>query len=130
MSKGMKLNNPGNIRTSRVIYVGENVSLSLEFKSFKTLDYGIRALLSLLSHYIRHDKLTTIKAIITKYAPENDGNNTKIYIQNVSIWTGFRSDQPLAYERDTIIKLAYAIIKQEQSIEIKYETMIKLWDTL
>lgn len=130
MSIGMNLNNPGNIRTSKIIYFGEDGKDRFGLKSFKTLDYGIRALLSLLTHYIRHDKLTTIKAIITKYAPENDGNNTKIYIQNVSIWTGFRSDQPLAYERDTIIKLAYAIIKQEQSIEIKSETMIKLWDTL
>jgi hypothetical protein len=130
MSIGMNLNNPGNIRTSKIIYFGEDGKDRFGLKSFKTLDYGIRALLSLLTHYIRHDKLTTIKAIITKYAPEKDGNNTKIYIQNVSIWTGFRSDQPLVYERDTIIKLAYAIIKQEQSIEIKSETMIKLWDTL
>ena len=73
MSRGLKNNNPGNIRRSRVRYVGEvSPSADAEFKQFESVAYGYRAMFVLLDSYRRRYSLNTIRQMINRYAPPTE----------------------------------------------------------
>lgn len=75
MSRGLRNNNPGNIRRSRVRYQGEvRPSRDADFKEFETMAYGYRAMFVLLDTYSSRYGLHTIRSMLNRYAPpeEND----------------------------------------------------------
>jgi hypothetical protein len=81
----LSINNPGNIRTSYVFYRGEiRPSSNSSFKQFDTIVHGYRAIFELLHHYILID-YCTISAIISRYAPSSDHNDTNAYISLVCV---------------------------------------------
>lgn len=86
VTRGLRNNNPFNIR-----YVKENLwkgkvpdekKRDSDFEEFISLPYGIRAGYLLLRKYI-HDGDDTIRKIITRWAPPEDGNNTIAYIDYI-----------------------------------------------
>jgi hypothetical protein len=88
------VNNPGNIRNSGgVKFLGENSMPGDTFKSFKTLDYGIRAMYVILNSYYSKYGLNTISDIINRWAPPSDNNPTTAYVGYVADKTGI---DPLA----------------------------------
>ncbi len=93
--RGIRNNNPGNIRRSADPWQGlaENQS-DIEFFTFKNPVYGIRAIARLLISYQDKYKLRTIRQIISRWAPPKE-NNTESYIQSVASRTRFHPDQPL-----------------------------------
>lgn len=104
MSRGLKNNNPGNIRRSRVRYVGEvSPSADAEFKQFESVAYGYRAMFVLLDSYRRRYSLNTIRQMINRYAPPTE-NFTEGYIRFVAQRTGIRPDEVLdtRSERDMV----------------------------
>jgi hypothetical protein len=104
MSRGLKNNNPGNIRRSRVRYVGEvSPSTDAEFKQFESVAYGYRAMFVLLDSYRRRYSLNTIRQMINRYAPPTE-NFTEGYIRFVAHRTGIRPDEALdtRSERDMV----------------------------
>lgn len=104
MSRGLKNNNPGNIRRSRVRYVGEvSPSADAEFKQFESVAYGYRAMFVLLDSYRRRYSLNTIRQMINRYAPPTE-NFTEGYIRFVAQRTGIRPDEALdtRSERDMV----------------------------
>lgn len=95
MSRGLRNNNPGNIRRSKVRYLGEvTPSRDAEFKEFQTMAYGYRAMFVLLDSYRRRYGLNTIRTMINRYAPSSE-NFTKGYIRFVSTSTGVSPDEVL-----------------------------------
>ena len=95
MSRGLRNCNPGNIRRSRVRYVGEVVpSRDIEFKEFESMAYGYRAMFVLLDTYRRRYGLNTIRMMLNRYAPPEE-NFTEAYIRIVSQRTGIAPDQRL-----------------------------------
>lgn len=85
MSRGLRNNNPGNIRLSGTTYQGEVVpSQDKAFKQFKSMAYGYRAMFMLLYTYQKKYGLKTIRQMISRYAPPQDGNNTENYISIVA----------------------------------------------
>ena len=109
-------NNPGNIRNSKTTkWTGENTPAKQKggFESFKSMEYGVRALGKNLITYQQKYKLSTISEIITKWAPPKE-NNTALYIQNVSKWTGIKADTKLNLsDRATLKRIIVAIIRME-----------------
>jgi hypothetical protein len=96
--------NPGNLRIP---------GSTTGFQTFANDNDGIKALAHQLSLYERRDHLTTIRGIISKYAPGNE-NNTAAYIANVSKRTGMGADQQIDPANvDQMVKLVLAITKQE-----------------
>jgi len=75
-------NNPLNIRKSNDTFLGEYVS-DLPFKEFDTMDHGIRAAMVIIRNYVLLHKCKTVSAIINRWAPPSDHNNTKNYIDFV-----------------------------------------------
>ena len=75
-TRGMRNNNPGNIRQTSIKWLGEEdystpgvTDDDPSFEEFDTMEYGIRALGRLLRNYQRLYGLETIHQIINRYAP-------------------------------------------------------------
>ncbi len=73
MSRGLDNRNPGNIRRSRVRYKGEvHPSSDPEFKQFRSLEWGYRAVFVVLHTYrVRHG-LDTVAQMIARWAPPSE----------------------------------------------------------
>ena len=113
-SRGIRNNNPGNLRCSKDPWQGlaENQT-DEEFFVFKTQIYGIRALARTLIAYQDEHGLRTIGKIINRWAPANE-NNTAAYIEAVSDETCFAADKPLdMHSYDDLKPLVLAIINHE-----------------
>ena len=113
-SRGIRNNNPGNLRRSKDPWQGlaEN-QIDEEFFVFKTPIYGIRALARTLIAYQDEHGLRTIGKIINRWAPANE-NDTAAYIEAVSDETCFGADNPLdMHSYDDLKPLVLAIIKHE-----------------
>lgn len=83
MSRGLRNNNPGNIRHDRDKWQGEIVpSQDKSFKQFISMAYGYRALIKLLQNYRKLHNRQTIAEFINRYAPPCE-NNTSGYITRV-----------------------------------------------
>ena len=78
-SRGIRNCNPGNIRINSESFVGEvKPSIDADFKTFKSITYGVRAIMRILLTYYRKYNCDTVAKVINRYASiEND---TKSYI--------------------------------------------------
>ena len=92
MSRGLRNCNPGNIRQSRSNFKGEvRPSRDSAFKQFESMAYGYRAMFVLLNSYHKRYGLTTIREMISRWAPPSE-NFTEGYIRFVSERTGIAAD--------------------------------------
>lgn len=92
-TRGYRLNNPSNIRLSYSRWLGlADVQTDNNFCSFVNIEYGIRALIVLLSTYYMRYHLTSVREIISRFAPPSDGNKTDLYIKYVSDVVGIAYD--------------------------------------
>lgn len=101
MSRGLRNNNPGNIRHDGTCWQGERVpSTDRAFKQFTSMAYGYRAMFKLLTNYARLHGCQTIRKIISRWAPPSE-NDTAAYIATVSRLTGIAPDQTSTSPRTT-----------------------------
>ncbi|MDR0967520.1 MAG: hypothetical protein LBL75_01665 [Rickettsiales bacterium] len=112
--RGIRNNNPGNIRYNGIAWQGlANPPSDGEFCIFREAHFGIRALAKLLRNYNKYYGLRTISGIIRRYAPDTE-NNTDAYIASVSrsmaVDAHFQMDLD---NTDTMLELVKAIIKHE-----------------
>ena len=111
--RGLRNNNPGNIRLSKTQYKGEIPSTDKSFKQFSDIRYGYRAIFCLLRYYQMTYHDDTIRKIINRYAPAIE-NNTQAYIQHVCNLSGLQADERItaANERDMIAKIGRASCRE------------------
>lgn len=107
--RGIRNNNPLNIRIGNV-WMGEVMCpTDLEFEQFMSMEYGIRAAFVILRRYIRHYHLDTVQQIVSRWAPRSE-NQTDSYIATVCQQMGIEKDTPIKYEdRETMYKLVEAM---------------------
>ena len=123
-------NNPGNIRRNSDVFQGEKTSSDKEFKQFKSMAYGYRAIFNILSNYYRNYKLDTIRKIIGRWAPENE-NNTNAYIKAVSDYAGIPADDPINInDREQMIRIVAGMSKVENGREADMSDVIAGWNLL
>lgn len=104
MSRGLRNCNPGNIRQSRSNFKGEvRPSRDSAFKQFESMAYGYRAMFVLLNSYHKRYGLTTIREMISRWAPPSE-NFTEGYIRFVSERSGIDADAEVdsRSERDMV----------------------------
>ena len=104
MSRGLRNCNPGNIRQSRSNFKGEvRPSRDSAFKQFESMAYGYRAMFVLLNSYHKRYGLTTIREMISRWAPPSE-NFTEGYIRFVSERSGISADAQVdsRSERDMV----------------------------
>lgn len=115
LPRGIRNNNPGNIRISNNDWKGKvpkDLNTDKKFEQFIELKYGVRAMTVLMRNWIKKGTANTIEKIVNRYAPPNE-NKTADYIQLVSQWTGIPKDQQLDIDKETMKKLVLAIARKE-----------------
>nr|ELR5228770.1 hypothetical protein [Providencia rettgeri] len=109
---GVRNNNPGNIRKSKDVWVGQTGNDG-SFVTFATPAHGIRATGKNLLSYARQGYVTP-EQIITRWAPPEDNNDTEGYIKFVSDYLNIPRDTVLDLtDLDTLTRLSMAIMIQE-----------------
>lgn len=128
--RGLRNNNPGNIRKNSDVFQGEKTSSDKEFKQFKSMAYGYRAIFKILSNYYRNYKLDTIRKMIGRWAPENE-NNTDAYIKAVSDYAGIPADDPINInDREQMIRIVAGMSRVENGREADMSDVIAGWNLL
>lgn len=130
LPRGLRNNNPGNIRRNSDVFQGEvNPSRDKEFKQFKNMAYGYRAVFKILLNYYRIYRLTTIRKMIGRWAPENE-NNTSAYVSLVSKYAGIGPDDLISYDREQMIRIVAGMSKVENGREAEMTDVIAGWNLL
>lgn len=96
LPRGIRNNNPLNIRVGNA-WLGEvSQPTDTEFEQFVSLAYGLRAGFILLRRYIERYKLNTVSKIIRRWAPSVE-NDTRRYIERVCLMSGLHPDEELIF---------------------------------
>ena len=128
MSRGLRNCNPGNIRRSKVHYLGEvRPSQDSDFKQFDSMAYGYRAMFVLLDSYRRRYALNTLRQMLNRYAPPSE-NFTEGYIRFVSQKTGILPDEELntRSERD-MVPIISAMSEIENGVSADRSMVLEGW---
>lgn len=114
-ARGIRNNNPGNIRATTTLWRGEVASADEKsFEVFDTPEDGIRAMAVIIKRYQKTYGLHTLRQIITRWAPPNE-NDTASYIKNVSTYSGIDPDAEIT--DINLTELIAGMIKQENGIQ-------------
>jgi len=118
LPRGIRNNNPGNIRENRFVdfdWVGEAPDdFDPEFEEFLTPQAGIRAIARILKNYQSRHGINTVDGIITRWAPPSE-NDTAAYITAVVQQTRFGPNQQIVIANN-LFPLVSAIIQQENGM--------------
>jgi hypothetical protein len=122
LPRGIRNNNPGNLRLSKTVWRGQKSSLlaaDRDFAEFTAALYGLRALMkNLLTYYLKYD-LDTVECIINRFAPPHE-NDTDGYIRSVAKAGGFRRTEKINLtSKPVLVALARAIVLHENGLPPK-----------
>ena len=115
LPRGIRNHNPGNIERNRTPWQGMAADQSgdARFIVFSGPEWGLRALARVLRNYSRLHGHSTVRRIITRWAPPKE-NDTEAYIAQVSNALGVSPDAVLELSNpDVLAGLMEAIIRHE-----------------
>jgi hypothetical protein len=116
MTRGYRNNNPGNLRKTSTVWVGQVIPGSDDaFMQFTSMELGYRAIFVLLNGYINKG-YNTIEKIINRYAPTSE-NNTSAYVTRAVQISGISKDKVIDFASShDIVKIVAAISTVENGI--------------
>lgn len=116
-SRGIRNNNPGNIRKGTSRFQGEVFpSMDLEFKEFESAVWGYRAIFLLIKNYNTLYGINTLDGIIKRWAPPCE-NNTRHYLNVVAQRLKVHSTAHIDWsDREVMIPLVWSISKIENGV--------------
>lgn len=128
LPRGIRNNNPLNIRIGNV-WLGEVKNpTDPEFEQFISMRYGLRAAFVILRRYIRRYHRDTIQAIISSWAPSNE-NSTQNYINHVATRMRMSPMEPILYEdKETMVRLVGAMSFFENGVTIREDDISIAYD--
>lgn len=116
-SRGIRNNNPGNIRKSAKWQGLAADQTDPAFCVFSRPEYGIRALCRILRTYQRKHGLRDVRSIINRFAPPVE-NDTESYIYSVCLKLDVKPDTPIdLQETGIMLNMLKAIIKHENGVQ-------------
>lgn len=127
ISRGIRNNNPLNIRIGNT-WLGEvHNPTDSEFEQFMSVTYGLRAAFIILRRYIRRYKRNTIRLIIKTWAPASE-NDTQRYIKVVSQLSRIDPDDTIEYsDQKKMCAIVKAMAKHECGADLSDDTIIKAY---
>lgn len=131
MTRGLRNNNPGNIRLAAQTWQGEvRPSKDKSFCTFERVEYGYRALLKLLRNYRMKHNCKTVRDFIERWAPPVE-NHTEIYIREVCKRCGWTENYiPDVCNSEEMINFAEAISKMENGKDGDKDAIRRGWELL
>ena len=129
MSRGLRNNNPGNIRLGSFRYKGEKAKSSdAAFRQFESMEWGYRAMFVLLHTYAVKHACHTLREIINRYAPPTE-NFTEAYIRCVANATHLSPDEPIATtDGATMTAIVAAMSAVENGTKADMGTVWRGWE--
>lgn len=132
--RGLRNNNPGNIRNSDATdWKGEvkpSDKKDSAFEEFETMAHGYRALMKLLQNYRNIHKCQTIADFINRWAPRTE-NDTSAYINSVCCFMQVPTTYvPNIYDKATMCAFASAISLVENGVGAVAEEVESGWKML
>ena len=125
MSRGLRNNNPGNIRLGNFRYKGEKTKSSdSSFRQFEGMEWGYRAMFMLLHTYAKKWSCRTLRQMINRYAPPTE-NHTENYIRRVAYATHLSPDEEIS-TTDAAIMVAVVAAMSEVENGVKAD-MAEVW---
>lgn len=128
--RGIRNNNPGNIRKSPIQWQGEVVaSNDPAFECFLTPEHGLRAIARILLNYqrprVQSPPLHTIAQMIDRWAPPVE-NDTGAYVHAVASACGISPTEPveLAQNIPVLCDMVTAIVRHENGVQPYTQEMI------
>lgn len=127
LPRGIRNNNPLNIRIGNR-WEGESPHpTDTEFEQFVSMEYGVRAAFILLRRYIKRYHLRTIWDIISRWAPSTE-NNTNKYARFVSEKMGISVCDVLdCTNRFQMVNLVCAMAQYENGQQIDRELVERVY---
>lgn len=118
MTRGLRNNNPGNIRYDGTAWEGlANPPSDGVYCVFTDPKYGIRAMARILSNYVALDGVaSTVTDLISRWAPPSE-NNTPAYIADVDDQLGLTPGNDAIDFSTSLAPLAAAIIQHENGLQ-------------
>lgn len=122
--RGIRNNNPGNIRWSNDKWKGlvpKEEAKDKSFCVFRSPEYGIRAMARIIRNYTKYPgipnvgkpKIDTVREVIHRWAPPNE-NDTEAYVQSVAKKLGTQANAPIdVFDNAIMVILLKAIIAHE-----------------
>ena len=88
--RGLRNCNPLNIRRTADLWQGmAERQPDPDFYTFRSMAWGYRAAFIVLRTYHFKYGIRTVRGIVSRWAPPEDGNDTALYLRKVCILTGF-----------------------------------------
>lgn len=131
LSRGLRNNNPGNIRINSDHFQGEiKPSQDSAFKQFQSMEYGYRAMLKMLRNYKKNRGLKTLREWISRWAPASE-NHTEAYILYVAEFVGISADAEIdTSDRELMCRIAAGMSQIENGRKADISTIYRGWDLL
>ena len=116
--RGLRNNNPLNIiKNKNIDWKGQLCnSTDPTFVQFDTMAHGLRATLMLLRTYYNKHACTTLRMIISRWAPETE-NQVSAYINTVCKLTGWNADSHLPPMKKETKVVWFGIVLAMASVE-------------
>lgn len=132
--RGIRNNNPLNIRKSPNLWQGKVQSSDPDFETFSSLAYGIRAAFVCVRSYIKRFRslciTPTVSKIIERWAPSSE-NDTRAYITTVSRHSGniLMSDSEIRFEdKKNVVLLLWCMSFVENGVDIPFVEFEKAYE--
>lgn len=130
LPRGIRNNNPLNIRIGNT-WLGEVAHpTDYLFEQFVSMEYGVRAALVLIKRYMQRYNLTTPWAIISRWAPSSENNATK-YCRVVCERSGLGALVSFGFdEKEKVVALVCAMSFVENGIEIDADLVRQVYEKI
>lgn len=128
MTRGIRNNNPGNIRHDSSKWRGEIQGTDKAFKTFSLMEWGVRAMFHLLNNYKKLHQCDTLRKLINRWAPPTE-NQTDRYVAFVAHDAKISPDQMIdTTNPDVMIAVVRSMIKMENGVYIDEQDLKKGWE--
>lgn len=128
MTRGIRNNNPGNIRKDGEMWKGEVYGMDKDFKTFNSMQWGVRAMFHLLNNYRLLHGCDTLEKLINRWAPPVE-NDTQVYVSFVSERAGVpKSSRIMTTNKDVMIPIVRAMIRMENGTDVPESYITEGWD--
>lgn len=129
--RGLRNNNPGNLRITSIPWVGKlphSENTDGAFEQFRSLKWGIRAMILDVRSKIGKG-LDTIEKLLNVYAPKSE-NDTANYVRVVASRSGLALGHKLEASKEVLQRLVLAMIKVENGITLSSADFEAGWGVL
>ena len=129
MTRGLRNNNPGNIRLGSFKYRGEVArSSDRAFRQFESMAWGYRAMFVLLHTYALRYRCRTLRDYISRYAPPSE-NNTEAYIRRVAHATHLTDrDELNTLSKPMMVQVVAAMSEVENGVAADIDDVNNGWE--